>query len=510
MVNDKDIQFGVLPVLIINNKLVFDKEVFAHSMLMSLSGSKGLAEETYLALAKKYLDEPRPIVYKTITKHDEAKHDYLRVLKREGVSGYALLPIYSKNSLIGVLEVYSKAENRIDEIVLSNLDPAMPLLAQLLAQGIHEFEEEIEQVIKEKFTSLQPSVQWKFNEAAWHFIRDKHSSKKNLDVEDIEFKEVFPLYGAVDIRNSTINRNASLRKDLIVQFNTLIGILKELKERSGFGLIDEKIFLSKQWLNEINDESGFNRQIELDQFLENNIVPFLLDYKEGNEAYSEIIDKYFTAIDANNGVASVNRRELEESMTTIISAVNFYLEQMKGEIQNAYPCYFEKFRTDGLEYDIYIGQSIAPDKPFSDIYLKNLRLMQLTSMAAIAKYTHSLMSTLTIPIETTQLIFVHSNQITIKFRKDEKRFDVEGAYNIRYHIVKKRIDKAFVKGTTERLTQPNKIAIVYFTQQEANEYRGYINYLQQQDFLNNDIEDLELEEMQGVNGLRALRIGVNI
>ncbi len=48
---------------------------------------------------------------------------------------------------------------------------------------------------------------------------------------------------------------------------------------------------------------------------------------------------------------------------------------MKGEIQQAYPSYFEKFRTDGVEYDIYIGQSIAPDKPFSDIYLKNLRLI---------------------------------------------------------------------------------------------------------------------------------------
>ena len=91
----------------------------------------------------------------------------------------------------------------------------------------------------------------------------------------------------------------------------------------------------------------------------------------------------------------------------------------------AYPCYFEKFRTDGVEYDIYIGQSIVPDKPFSDIYLKNLRLMQLTSMAAIAKYTHALLPLLSNPVETTQLIFVHSQPLDILFRNDEKRFDVE-------------------------------------------------------------------------------------
>jgi hypothetical protein len=87
---------------------------------------------------------------------------------------------------------------------------------------------------------------------------------------------------------------------------------------------------------------------------------------------------------------------------------------------------------------------------------------------------------------------------------------VEGAYNIRYHIVKKRIDKIHIKASSERLTQPDKIAIVYFTKQEADEYRGYINYLQEQGLLKNDLEDLELEEMQGVNGLRALRVGVVI
>ena len=159
-------------------------------------------------------------------------------------------------------------------------------------------------------------------------------------------------------------------------------------------------------------------------------------------------------------------------MNTVISSVNNYMEMMKDEIQVAYPCYFEKFRTDGVEYDIYIGQSIAPDKPFSDIYLKNLRLTQLTSMAAVAKYSHALLPQLSRPVETTQLIFIHSQPIDIRFRKDEKRFDVEGAYNIRYHIVKKRIDKVTIRGSKERLTQPGKIALAYFSQKEADEYIG--------------------------------------
>ena len=82
------------------------------------------------------------------------------------------------------------------------------------------------------------------------------------------------------------------------------------------------------------------------------------------------------------------------------------------------------------------------------------------------------------------LILVHHNPITIKFQQEEKRFDVEGTYNIRYEIIKKRIDKATIKGTTERLTQPNTIAIVYSQDKEAREYKQYLAYLQSIKYIN--------------------------
>jgi hypothetical protein len=85
---------------------------------------------------------------------------------------------------------------------------------------------------------------------------------------------------------------------------------------------------------------------------------------------------------------------------------------------------------------------------------------------------------------------------------------VDGAYDIRYEIVKKRIDKALVRGSSERVTQPGKIAIVYSQPDEAAEYRTYIEYLQHLSYLASEVEDLELGELQGVHGLRALRVTV--
>src|SRR5262249_13196898 len=109
---------------------------------------------------------------------------------------------------------------------------------------------------------------------------------------------------------------------------------------------------------------------------------------------------------------------------------------------------------------------------------------------------------LPLPLETTHLVLVQHAPLSIRFRFDEKRFDVDGAYDIRYEIVKKRIDKALIKGRTERVTQPGKLAIVYGHAAEAAEYPRPIGYVP------GGIGGLELEELQGVHGLRALRVDV--
>jgi hypothetical protein len=196
-------------------------------------------------------------------------------------------------------------------------------------------------------------------------------------------------------------------------------------------------------------------------------------------------------------------------MQVINEKINQYLVNNLNELQKVFPRYFEKFRTDGVEYDIYLGQSIAPYKTFTPEIVKHMRLWQLKSMAEIGKITRNLRSQLSKPLQTTQLIFVHSSPITIAFRNDEKRFDVEGAYSVRYEMVKKRIDKVLIKDTDERLTQPEKIALIYFSQQEEDEYLEYIRQLQLERYLTHDVELLDLEDLEGVRGLKAIRVGIS-
>ena len=153
---------------------------------------------------------------------------------------------------------------------------------------------------------------------------------------------------------------------------------------------------------------------------------------------------------------------------------------------------------------------VAEASGFDHLYLRNLRLWQLSSMAHIARLTQQLGAKLKVPLQTTQMILMHSAPITISFRSDERRFDVEGAYNVRYEIIKKRIDKVHVKDTGERLTQPGTIAMVYSYVREMEELKKYVTFLQSKKILLPEIEMLDLEELQGVSGLKALRVKVNM
>jgi len=92
---------------------------------------------------------------------------------------------------------------------------------------------------------------------------------------------------------------------------------------------------------------------------------------------------------------------------------------------------------------------------------------------------------------------------------DEKRFDVDGSYNARYEVLKKRIDKANIKDTNERITEKGKITIVYSTNAEEKEYLKYIKFLQFKKILEDTIEQFEVEDLQDISGLKALRVKVS-
>ena len=177
------------------------------------------------------------------------------------------------------------------------------------------------------------------------------------------------------------------------------------------------------------------------------------------------------------------RRKFDHSVMKTNHTLASFLDQKQEEAQAMFSHYFERYKTDGVEFNLYIGDSISQQEDFDPVYLRNLRLWQLLVICELEQEFDQLRSELEADLQIASLILVYSTPLAIHFRMDEKRFEVEGAYNARYEIVKKRVDKAHIKDTDERITQPGKIAIIYSNEQDAREYRKYIQFLQSKGML---------------------------
>ncbi|SFF20205.1 hypothetical protein SAMN03003324_02822 [Pedobacter antarcticus] len=507
LVCNNQLEFSLLPFLKLNQKsLLFDHDGF-HSVLIELAKESGMLAAEYDNLIEKFLQQPKRIIYPEINEEVCAEIPMLRLLLDNGIKSFALYPLYYNGKIVGCLEMYSRSFGAFNPQTISSIEFAFPLLAQLYQNIIMDFNNEISAIITDQFTAIQPSVQWRFIEAAYNYLKSG-SLEKKLQIEPVNFKDVHPFYGAVDIRNSSIQRNLMIRKDLFDHFRLLESTLAQLQPvlcGSLTEVLGKKLSVwDEQHFSELSDMEV----MKTDDYLRRQLPVHLEVLKEQHPETKTVIDRYL-ADSKSGGKVFINRDRYELSMQMINHAVSRQLDEFNQTIQDLYPCYFEKFRTDGVEFDIYLGQSIAPGTPFPDFMVSVFRYQQLRVIAEIAHITANLHSHLPLPLETTQLIFVYGKQLDISFRLDEQRFDVEGSYNIRYQMVKKRIDKANIKGTTERLTQPGKIAIVYFNQSEAHEYLKHIRRLQTEELLSGEIEYLEVEELQGVEGLKALRVSIS-
>ena len=273
------------------------------------------------------------------------------------------------------------------------------------------------------------------------------------------------------------------------------------------GVIEQKKFELQSFSLELDLPFQNNLEQIIHHYIETEIHSFLKN-TASNKKTETLINDYFNKLDPKTGMFYQTRKDFDDTIMSINKRLSTILDDKQQQAQEIFPHYYERFKTDGVEHNLYIGASIEPNKNFDRMYLHNLRLWQLETLCEMELEHHKLKTTLPYTLDVTSLILAFSSPISIRFRMDEKRFDVDGSYNARYEVVKKRIDKAFVKNSTERITLKEKITIVYSNTNEEKEYTKYIKYLQHKGLLEDGIEKLEVEDLQAVSGLKALRVKV--
>ncbi|MBJ6116800.1 GAF domain-containing protein [Pontibacter sp. BT310] len=431
-----------------------------------------------------------------------------KILLEDGIRNLIIAPLQYEGHIIGLLEVASPIPGELNALSMIRLKEILPLFALAMHRGLEELRSSIQNVIKEKYTAIHPVVEWRFTQAAINFL-DKMERNATAEIEPIVFRDIYPLYGVSDVRSSAIERNKAIQGDLLDQLVLAKEVLLSAKDNLPLPILDELTFKIDKFSQNIMAELAPDDEAQVLEFLRSEVEALFNYFLKTNPQTEQTIKRYKNAITNPHHVVYNKRRAYEESLYLINETISSFLDREEEKAQQIFPHYFEKYKTDGLEYNIYIGASLLNSGNFEKIYLKNMRLWQLMLTCEIARRIQNLRATLKLPLEIAQLILVHSDPISIKFRLDEKKFDVEGASNIRYEIIKKRLDKATVQDAAERLTQPGKIAIVYTQQKEAVEYMRYIEFLQSEGYIEKDVEMLEIDEMQGVQGLRAIRVSVS-
>jgi len=455
-----------------------------------------------------FASNPEPFVIEDLSKSD-MMGGYEKKLVGEGFYNLLLAPLVYNGEFVGLLEIASPNAGDLHAFGLNTIKDVLPLFAVAVKRHTEEYENRIESIIKKKYTSIHPTVEWKFKDAANDFILQEEEGIIPIP-KPIVFENVYPLYAASDIRNSSLERNKSINSDLKFQLKMAREVLITAKEYSQLPILEETLFRLKKYEAKLKRKLITGDEVTIVEFLQGEVEPIIKNIKSNIPAFGKYARIYFDELDEELGIVYKSRKNFEDSLTRINEEISVILDEEEVKAQKMFPHFFEKYKTDGVEHNIYIGASLTEKLKFDEIYLKNMRLWQLMVTIEIASKSAAIKDQLSLPLDTTHLILVHNAPLSIRFRMDEKQFDVDGAYNIRYEIIKKRIDKALIEGTEERITQPGKIAIIYSQEKDAKEYYAYINFLAQKGFLKNDVEELRLEELQGVSGLKALRVSVNI
>jgi hypothetical protein len=223
----------------------------------------------------------------------------------------------------------------------------------------------VQAIIQANYTAIHNSVYWKFRDEAQRYIFHEQQQKE-YTLKEVTFPDVYPLYGQVDIKGSSDARNLSIQKDLQEQLKALLAFFEDLKKDEYFcdSFKEEKKQLLKFYA-ELESPLRAATEQYINDYLQTFIHPVLQQIKQPERA--DRISKYFAEVNKLSGYFHSNRRKYEKSISLINNMLADIIDYRQKEAQEYFPHYFERFKTDGVEHNLYIGPSVSPKK---DLFCK--------------------------------------------------------------------------------------------------------------------------------------------
>lgn len=425
-------------------------------------------------------------------------------LLEQKIRSLVLAPLLDeRDRLMGIIELASPVPNQLNAFTLLRMKGLFYLFDSGFSRFRRRWEVQRDRIVQKKFTNLHPGIRWKFEAAATRFLQQEQRGV----MPEVAFEQLIPLYGQADIVGSTHLRNQATQKDLLATAELVKQALDDCQDIAKPEPLEQhRAAVAEQGSRLKTSFSSVEASAFVDLLAE-RVHPFLNRLALGHPELGERISGYFKSITAAHHTVYRYRADYEQSLNSVNYSLLQYMEREQQALQDILPHYFSLYRTDGIEYNLYMGQAILQDGVFSAHHQQHFERWQLQSLIGITRLMARLRPQLSVPMQTAQLVFAYGSSIDLRFRPDEKRFDVHGANGMQYEMLKKRIDKALVADTGERLTQPGTLSVVYLQPRDHEKYYQLLLQLAGEKYLET-VEDLALAPMQGATGLRALRARV--
>jgi len=140
---------------------------------------------------KRYISVEDLNEYPYRTKVEEA-------LLANGINNILLAPLLDGDETIGMLELATSTPGVLNPVSAHKVETVLPLFSAAVKRVKEEMATEVRAIIQEECTAIHPVVQWKFFEAGLNLLNKRRVDSK-ATMEEIVFKDVFPLYGMSDV-----------------------------------------------------------------------------------------------------------------------------------------------------------------------------------------------------------------------------------------------------------------------------------------------------------------------
>ncbi|HEU0065501.1 MAG TPA: hypothetical protein VFQ58_10730, partial [Flavisolibacter sp.] len=293
----KGVKIGITPFFKVNEYYLYTEAHYKNSLLFRngevISNKDKISELCQNIFRNTY----EPVLYESLNEEENESNELLRYYFEQGTRSLILCPLKTEDgNLIGLLEIASNESGKLEYINLSRIQPALNLFTLALEKSAENLELQINKTIKEHFTAVQSAVEWKFTEAAFNYLQYRQISEL-AKMPNISFDNVYPLYAAIDVRNSSIVRSNSIQLDMLEQLNMVNDVLQKACKISHFPLLKETQFRITKYINSVSENLLTDDEMIIYEFLQTDIDSILRNLKNSKPELKKIIDSYFNALD---------------------------------------------------------------------------------------------------------------------------------------------------------------------------------------------------------------------